>query len=314
MSQKPRFTISAARRPLLCLGWAVVLTILFPKIAPDWVSHSLSGVLGFYHVIGESIPRGGIAAVLVALGYVQEVRTAIEDEKQVLVTERDAFQQFADAIGPMQVTTTAMPAGSVLRPDTIADLTQLERIQVRYRETVMSVPHYDEDYGEDLFEHMSEELSPEAAIAIVDGFEFTQQLKETLVAQARIAAHNRGELVQTIDAEDQSVRSAIESLRESELILKETDDGSLRERSFSELVAAEAKLSRIRDTVEETIQDRQIDIQWIERRSPAVERSTIHRYLYRELEPMFPVLDALLNRYKAIRERRRKIIRTLARW
>lgn len=132
--------------------------------------------------------------------------------------------------------------------------------------------------------------------------------------QARIAARSREELLETIDTENQSVRSAIMSLRDSESILQETEDDALQERSFSELLIAERDLSRTMNAVDETIQDRQIDIRRVEGSSPAVERSTFHRYLYRGLEPTFPVLDALLDRYKTIRDRRQAFIRRLARW
>lgn len=87
-----------------------------------------------------------------------------------------------------------------------------------------------------------------------------------------------------------------------------------QERSFSELLIAEQELSQTIDAVDETMQDRQTDIQRIERRSPAVDRSTFHRYLYRGLEPTFPVLDALLDCYETIRDRRQTVIRRLARW
>lgn len=309
-----RSTMTAAKRPLLLFGWGVVLTVMFPKIAPSWVFHSLSGVSGLHQVIGESIRQEGIAAVLAVLGYLREVRTAIKKEKQILVTERDAFEQFADAVESMQVTGGAVPAGSALQHDIAANSSQLEKAKNQYRETVMSMPHYDEDYSEDLFKHMSEELSPEAAIAVADGSELSPQLKELLVTQARLAVHSREELVDTIDTERRSVRSAIASFRESESTIEEAEDESLRNRSFSELIEVEQELTQAMDIVDETIQNRQSDIQQIERRSPVVDRSTFHRYLYRGLKPTFPVLNALLDRYETIRERRREVIRTLARW
>lgn len=177
MIRSLRSSVYTVKRPVLLFGWAVALTVLFPKIAPDWVFYLFSGVFEFHHAIGESIRREGVAVVIAGLGYLKEVRTAIENEKQILVTERDAFEQFAVIVESMEVTTSTMPTGLAIRTEKLADSTQLKRIQDHYRETVMSVPHYDEDYGEDLFEHMSEELSPEAAIAVGGESEFAPQLK-----------------------------------------------------------------------------------------------------------------------------------------
>lgn len=313
MTRTLRSTAAAAKRPLVFLGWAVVLSVLFPKIAPGWVFHMLPGVVGVHHTIGESIRREGVAAVLAFLGYLREVRTAIEDEKRTLAVERDAFEGFADAVESIPVASEPIPAGSALPSGENAGQKRLKQVRDRYRETVMSVSHYDEEYGENLFEHMSEELSPEAAIAVVDGAGLSAQLKELLIVQAQLAAHSREELLDTIDTECQSVRSAVSSLRSADSALEETAEESLRERSFSELMAAEQELSQTMNAVDETIQDRQADIQQIERRSPAVDRPTFHRYLYRGLEPTFPVLDALLDRYETIRDRRRTVIRAITR-
>ncbi len=313
MNRTLRSAAAAAKRPLLFLGWAVVLSVLFPKIAPSWVFHMLPGVVSVNHAIGESIRREGVAAVLAFLGYLREVRTAIENERQTLAVERDAFEAFADRVTSIPVAGEPIPAGSALPSGENAGKKQLKQVRDRYRETVMSVSHYDEEYGENLFEHMSEELSPEAAIAVVDGAGLSAQLKELLIVQARLAAHSREELLDTIDTERQSVRSAVSSLQSSDSVLEETEDESLRERSFSELMAAEQELSQTMNAVDETIQDRQTDIQQVERRSPAVDRSTFHRYLYRGLEPTFPVLDALLDRYETIRDRRRAVIRAITR-
>ncbi|WP_138004741.1 DUF7260 family protein [Halalkalirubrum salinum] len=313
MNRTLRSAAAAIKRPLLFLGWAVVLSVLFPKVAPSWVFHMLPGVVSINHAIGESIRREGVAAVLAFLGYLREVRTAIENERQTLAVERDAFEAFADGVTSIPVAGQPIPAGSALRSGENAGKKRLKQVRDRYRETVMSVSHYDEEYGENLFEHMSEELSPEAAIAVVDGAGLSAHLKEVLIIQARLAAHSRQELLETIDAERQSVRSVISSLQSSDSVLDETEDESLRERSFSELMAAEQELSQTMNAVDETIQDRQADIQQVERRSPAVDRSTFHRYLYRGLEPTFPVLDTLLDRYETIRDRRRAVIRAITR-
>ena len=313
MNRTLRSAVTAAKRPLLFFAWAVIVTVMFPKIGPSWVFHMLPGVVSVNHAIAESIRREGVAAVLAFFGYLREVRTAIENEKQTLAVERDAFEAFADAVASVPVAGEPIAAGSVLPSSENAGKKRLKQVRDRYRETVMSVSHYDEEYGENLFEHMSEELSPEAAIAVVDGAGLSGQLKELLIVQARLAAHSREELLDTIDTEQQSVRSAVSSLQSSESALEETEDEALRERSFSELMAAEQALSQAIDAVDETIQDRQVDIQQVERRSPAADRLTFHRYLYRGLEPTFPVLDALLDRYETVRERRRAVIRAITR-
>lgn len=154
----------------------------------------------------------------------------VDREAAELHAERTAFERFAEkvaTISPMAdgaaAGANAAAGGALALAD---DQGAKKRAAVReaYRETVLTVDHYEEIYGEPLLVNVAGELSEDLATALADdaGVPFTEHLQSVLRAAAVDAADRRREFHDRILAERESLETAREELRE----VIETLDGS----------------------------------------------------------------------------------------
>jgi hypothetical protein len=154
--------------------------------------------------------------------FVEPVRRARERasaEREELVDEADALDAFDSRLAGVAVEAPPAPSDTrlrrVARPGGAdsGPSAAVERVREAYRETVMSVPHYDRMYGESLAEHLAAELGP-ALAAMVDGDgpgTFTPERRDALRSAVRSVAHRRRELVDVLDAEADSLDRAAEA-------------------------------------------------------------------------------------------------------
>jgi hypothetical protein len=77
----------------------------------------------------------------------------------------------------------------------------IERVENAYRETVMSVEHYEEDYGETLATNMAEELGSSIAQAITARHTWSPTLKQAIISATSTAQSNRTDLLEELNQE-----------------------------------------------------------------------------------------------------------------
>jgi hypothetical protein len=156
----------------------------------------------------------GLAAFL-AFAYVREAVDTDQRERQRVLAERNAFEEFADRVsaldpapagstapgfdGPMAATCTVGRVGG--------DDIRLRQVLAAYRDTVMSVPHYREEYDETISESLAAELGPDTAAALASNGTLSAASKSALVSRSRRAAEARSSLVDRIDEEIEALRA-----------------------------------------------------------------------------------------------------------
>lgn len=121
--------------------------------------------------------------------HVRSARERVATERQRTSAERDAFAQFTDRIADLDTSATNSPVGidqpavaqPILRSGSQSD-TQLADARDAYRDTVMNVSHYTDEYDESLDEHITAELSPDVATALTTSDQFTSPLQEQLIS------------------------------------------------------------------------------------------------------------------------------------
>lgn len=239
-----------------------------------------------------------LVAVLVGLSYLSAARDTVAEERSRVAAEVGAFDRFADRIAEAE----PEPAGQVARPSGTTVLVDpgddgLGAVRQAYRETVMAVDHYDDDYDEPLADHMREELGPDVATAVVNGPGFTPGLQHALVDAATSAREDRRSMVRDLDGEAEALSEASDALSDA----RESVEGVRSEPQFAgfdALVDRWQRLGEIEAACVRAVRDR----------SRSVADRNAHdlvEYLYDDLPVPAPVLAEAADILDDIREERR---------
>jgi polyhydroxyalkanoate synthesis regulator phasin len=187
---------------------------------------------------------------------------------------------------------------------------QLQTVREAYTETVMSVPHYEREYGESLQANMAAELGTEVARQVVDGQQLTPMLYETLVAAGERGVTERKEFVELLREEQRSLTTVQSKLDEVESQAAEIrgaiEDGT-REASLSD---CDDELTVLETTCSDLAEDRQ---QLLHRRSAArlsgIDGESLVRFLYIDCEATCPALADIADCIETIRAHRKRCLR-----
>jgi hypothetical protein len=157
----------------------------------------------------------GLAAFL-AFAYVRDAVDAGRREQRRVLAERDAFEEFADRVSaldpaPTGATTSGFDGSvaAVRAVDRVSDPgdVRLKRVLSAYRDTVMSVPHYREEYDETVPESIAAELGPDTATALASNGTLSAASQSALVRRGRRAAEARSSLADAIGEEIDALRA-----------------------------------------------------------------------------------------------------------
>lgn len=235
------------------------------------------------------------AFVIATILHLNAARSIVDEERDRTVDERDAFARFVDRIADLDADgsgTTAVAANEPLMTMSAAPPDrQLQAVKSAYRETVMSLPHYEEEYDEPIAVNMAAEFGDEVAAAVIDGERLTPPLKSALLQQGRDASDRRRRFVSTLDREAAQLAEAHESLSSVEGTLVELDEEPLLTRTFEELQSTWERLGQLEDRCVEVVEDRQDGLARMDRPyQNGDEGVSLHEYLYRPLSVTYPVL------------------------
>lgn len=257
---------------------------------------------------------GAFALLFIAVAYICEARWRCTEERSRTRTERDAFEQFRRRLtqinadpGHNGAKASRTDPGSGMLTQIQIDGQQLTEVRRAYRETVMAVEHYQEDYGETLAENMRAEFGAEIATAVTDGGGLTPQLKQALLQGCEEAIHQRDELLTTLDEELETLEEAESAFENTENHLTALNKQPLPERSFKDLVALWDDLDAMADSCAERIDERQRELQESGTITGRISGTfALHNYLYGPLEVNHPILadgTALLDRIETAKHR-----------
>jgi hypothetical protein len=259
-----------------------------------------------------------VCFMFAALSVIPQARMVVSEEHSRAGGERDAFERFQQRIQALSTTQPRLSdGGQPLAAGTLSTPppsgVQLDTVKKVYRETVMDVEHYAEEYDESLHRNLNAEFGEGVAGAVKCGRVLTPALRNTLLESAVDARQRRSRLCDALDSEEESLQTAATALRDTEQLVNETEGSTLSE-SYETLDARWDRLSQAQRTTEQLLVDQQADLQ--DRHSVAPRLGgpiSLHEYLYSDESYTHPVLaetTALLN---AIHASQRRTARALAR-
>lgn len=269
----------------------------------------------FIHSMYGAASKEWLTGAVFAGGYIQKALVEIEAEREFTEAERDAFQEFAEQVKSMSVWSDGgMNSNAAVLTKVNGGGDQLRQIRQCYRESVMAVPNYDEMYGEHFHKNFAAEFGDDLTSVVRGGAQFTQPMRELLINQALTSAAQREQHLDTLEIERISVTNAGARLRRVDPIIEETAPQDLIHCSFEELLDYEHEIGRATERCGEVLEDRQHQIhesnQQLRIRS---EQPSLQEYLYRSIDPSFPVLVTALDRIRKLNDRRGAVIRSIAR-
>lgn len=257
-----------------------------------------------------------VLIVVAAAVHLRRARSACEDERDRLLAERRAFERFVrrvEEIEPVGATGTTVQAGATASMSHSIGGEELSAVEEAYRETVMSVDHYDEDYGESVRENMAAELGADVTTAVLDGQRFHPQLKMAIMSKCTEAYETRTNVLDDIEAEVSELEGARSDVETVEGTLERLDNRSLLDKSFEELRADYADLCDLEAECESLLADRQETVTAREPSPEPDEGHDFHAYLYDPLSVSYPVLSATLSTLSTVRSARRRVLDSLTR-
>lgn len=247
----------------------------------------------------------GIVGVLAALSYLSDARDAYLEERCRVRDEVDALETFRERVralptdGPTQATPGAPTALAT------QSKTGVEPVREAYRETVMAVDHYDEDYGESLEEHLHSEFGPDVANAVASSDSLPPGLQSGLVAAAEGCISEREAFLDDLAAEMDGVESAAGRLHSIDDALADVREEP-RIASFDDLVARWRRLDRLESACLEVVEDRRACLR-------SRDGFDLAAYLYSSCGPPYPVVAAAASLAGNVRAERRRTTDMLTR-
>lgn len=216
----------------------------------------------------------------------------IEEQKRTQA-ERDAFNTFIKDVQAMDTDHHHSVSHPQQMPvQSLSDTDHLQQVRDAYANTIMAVPHYQEDYDDTLDESMTEEFGEKIAVAVSSGQQLSSPLKRHLLQAASAARERRTEFLEVLEQEEKALDSARTTLTELEDQITAALTQPLSDLSIDELLTLYDRLCDYERQCEMLLKDRQhhrTDGHATLARTGS-SHTDLQTYLYRSLPVTYPVL------------------------
>ena len=254
---------------------------------------------------------------------IRAARAKLRVERRRVVDEREAFRAFrgrvssipdesaseANESGPGGPVGAAGSVGGAVR-DAVGSTprpgSRLVAVRDAYLATVMSVPHYPEEYDDTYERSVAEEFSPEIAYALTRTNSFHEQYKRSLLSAVETAVREREAFLDALESETESVERAASRLEPIRSEIEAIDDelgggesegdeteGEVRTPTFGALDACRTRTAALRDDCDRIAARRQRVLADHERRLALGDEVDLPGYCYQDLDVTYPVLAAV---------------------
>lgn len=267
------------------------------------VEMAFVGVIGAFSLL---------ALVGFALTYLPDARDRVAVERARTRAERDAFEAFAERVERLDASRPTAAAATtadrtLVRGD---DAASTDDVRTAYRETVMAVDHYAEEYDEPLPTNVEVEFGPDVAAAVTEDQPLSPHVQHAVLEGSKQAMHERETHVEILDDEDGMLSDAEDTL---DAVETETDEhAAFRETwPFPLLADTYSRLDRLEARCRDLLAHRQEALVG-EPFGPNTDPFELHAYLYADFPVRHPVLAEAVTVLEEVRSVRRDVLRALA--
>lgn len=237
---------------------------------------------------------------------------ALRVERRKIVDEREAFEAFRTRLD--RIAAESAPAGGLpLRYHADPAGRGLRAVKAAYEETVMSVPHFADDYDETYEASVEAEFGANLALVLTGESVLDDRSRRILIDRTETAIDEREVFLDTLDSEAESLAraaSGLATLRE-ELAALTADRPA--DRDFGALDAHRAQVPVLRRKCDAIAARRQADLRQQRRRMRLPSSfPNVPAYLYAGLAERYPALAAVGDLGTRLDEVKRDIERAMA--
>lgn len=263
-------------------------------------------------LISMSSSEFQVVATTGGLIRIPEAVTTAKEEYRRVKAEREAFEAFTagvrelDTVEDLQLDASDI-GGIVFHDSSVTTESTTESIQDLYRETIMSVDHYSEEYNEPLRTNASAELGLDLEAVLATNSRLTPPLKRELIRASRTVARDRKRFETLVKSELNSLTDARAQVQSAAETVTRIDDEDLVGHSIAELEAQTQRLQTIERECKSLVEDRQAEY------VSGPEGDGIHfkEYLYDQYKWTHPVVCDALDVIRTLREAKHRIESTL---
>lgn len=246
--------------------------------------------------------------------HIERAEEIVETEREYIQAEIEAFDRFLVRVAdiPSEVRTVSSTQATTVQSvgSTAGGAAgRLDALTAAYRETVMAVPHYDEEYGDTLAESLSAEFGPTLAVQLVGGSALSGTTREAVIEAARERRDNRHRLRRALDEERTSLRETgerLESVEREYTSIAERVTGKLGSAELGEL---DSRLEGLEQECTDLVDRRQQHVRKYAGPFRWDEDCTLIDYLYAEMAPATPVIRTAGTVLERIRGARKRCLR-----
>jgi soluble cytochrome b562 len=222
---------------------------------------------------------------------------ALDDERDCLEAERAAFTQFRKRVAGMDVSESAMPTATTKvknaimgTSETSTSAAQIEQVRNAYHETIMSVPHYEDDYDQSLDTDLAEEFGPELANALATTDSLTPPLHETVLTASQQATEGRTTLLSALDREADDLQQVRDTLETMHTTLTKMNQRPITAWATNKIISTYEQLVEFETQCDELAAERQAELHSRRVPRPIHANEEFNEYLYESLPVTYPVL------------------------
>lgn len=230
----------------------------------------------------------------------------VDDEIDHVRAERDSFEDFLDRLDTIQTNGRVTPRTdgnhAVVTSLEASAPTELQPIRRAYRETVMGVSHYEQEYGDTLRESLTVELGETVATYVMDGQILSPMVRDTLRKATNQCLAEREDFLRLLRQESGSLDAIANELNELEARVVEISNRIDATETSTQLARIGEKLQRTEQRCTALANRRQKRIHSRENISlSGVDSASLSQYLYTDMETVTPALADIASCIETIR-------------
>ena len=275
--------------------------------------------MGTSEPVDDTDPADVADDCMTPLCRLRRAHEVVRVERRRTGDERAAFTAFRSRVDAIPATTSTGVTPGWLSASTQAIGherphigTELLAVRDAYQSTVMSVPHYEEEYNDTYAASLAAEFGPELTAALTRESALHEHVRRSVLDQTTTAIETRDEFETVLDREQASVRAASEELHSLDESVESLGKTAVDRLDFGGLDAHRARLEVLERRCEEVATTRQQERVAVERSMHFDgETDDVQTYLYQDLPVTYPVLAAVAAVGRQIDAVRRDVVRAI---